>query len=277
MGLTPQGNSWLGSLFDSDDEVPHAASDVVSTVLPSHIAPASVGPTVRVALVPSQAQGARPAAPLAHDVCPPKATARPKHPLLHPKPKRYPSPTNARNRSRSPTRSSTARVAGPSTAATGGMCDDWGLYQVHLRTNHCGWWEVPHGIFDMRAAFRTDDTAAEGTKLNAAFKACMWVLRKHGCQFKIGLASMLGDRWRLYRESSHKWQPTHMFILMVVCGREAAGFAEAGLIAMLRSCDFDVNLNINSKTCDRGGTGPRPEERKHMPHCIYLACRAAAV
>jgi len=91
------------------------------------------------------------------------------------------------------------------------------------------------------------------------------------------MASMLGDRWRLYRESAHKWQPTHMFILMVVGGKEAAGFAEAGLIAMMRSYHVDGDLNINSRNRDRGGTGPRPEERTHMPHYIYLACRAAAV
>ena len=46
--------------------------------------------------------------------------------------------------------------------------------------------------------------------------------------------------------------------MLHVRGREAVGWAEAGLIALLHECgDVDVSLNINHRNNDKGGSGPR--------------------
>jgi hypothetical protein len=150
--------------------------------------------------------------------------------------------------------------------------EEWRSYRVNLLQDK-RWWEWDHGIIDVRALFSTRSTLA-GTQLNKAFEACEWVLRRHACEFKVGMARTLGSRWELYRSSSATWTPSHLFIVLHVRGRDAVGFAEAGLIGMLYACgDYDDDLNINHRNNDRGGSGPRHECELDDWFWVYLAVR----
>ena len=118
--------------------------------------------------------------------------------------------------------------------------------------------------------------ASEGTKLRNAVSAAERILRLHPCEFKFGMARLLGQRWLMYQDSdSDKWRPTHLFLLAEVCGREAAGYMEAALIVQFIDFGTDPELNINLQNHDYGGTGPRAEEFMHHKHFVYLACRAS--
>jgi hypothetical protein len=151
--------------------------------------------------------------------------------------------------------------------------EEWRLYRVNLDKNK-RWWEWDSGIIDLRALFPTRSTALAGTQLNVGFEACGWVLRRHACEFKIGMARTLGSRWELYRSSSDTWTPSHLFIVLHVRGRDAVGFAEAGLIGMLYACgEYDDGLNINRRNNDRGGSGPRHECELDDWFWVYLATR----
>ena len=66
-----------------------------------------------------------------------------------------------------------------------------------------------------------------------------------------------------------------MFIVLHVRGREAVGFAEAGLIGMLHACgEYDNALNINYRNHDKGGSGPRHERELDDWFWVYLATRS---
>ena len=154
--------------------------------------------------------------------------------------------------------------------------DDWRSYRVLLLRDY-RWWEWDHGIIDLRALFPTRSTALAGTQLNVGFEACGWVLRRHACEFKIGMARTLGSRWELYRSSPDTWTPSHLFIVLHVRGRDAVGFAEAGLIGMLHACgEHDDGLNINHRNTDRGGSGPRHECELDDWFWVYLAVRTVS-
>ena len=154
--------------------------------------------------------------------------------------------------------------------------EDWRSYRVNLYKDKC-WWEWDHGIIDLRPLFRTRSSATAGTQLGVGFNACGWVLRRHACQFKVGMARMLGSRWELYRSSPDTWTPSHLFIVMHVRGRDAVGFAEAGLIGMLHACgEYDDGLNVNHRNNDRGGGGPRHECELDDWFWVYLATKSVS-
>ena len=86
------------------------------------------------------------------------------------------------------------------------------------------------------------------------------------------MARTLGSRWELYQASPDRWTPTHVFIVLHVRGRDAVGFAEAGLIGMLKECgEFDDQLNVNYRNNDKGGGGPRHERELDDWFYVYLA------
>ena len=148
---------------------------------------------------------------------------------------------------------------------------DWRPFRVHFHRDKL-WWTWDHGIIDLRAMFHTKDTALAGTQLSVGFTACRWVLRRCVCEFKVGMARRLGARWELYQSSPETWTPTHLFIVLHVRGREAVGWAEAGLIALLCACgDVDVFLNINHRNNDKGGNGPRHDCELGDWFWVYLA------
>ena len=157
---------------------------------------------------------------------------------------------------------------------TGDYTQDWRQYRVNLL--RCGrWWEWDHGIIDLRSLFHTKSNATAGTQLSVAFAACRWVLCRYACDFKVGMARTLGSRWELYQSSPDRWTPTHVFIVLHVRGRDAVGFAEAGLIGMLKECgEFDDQLNVNHRNNDKGGGGPRHERELDDWFYVYLATRS---
>ena len=153
--------------------------------------------------------------------------------------------------------------------------DDWRDFEV--RIYRAGdWWNGASGIIDARVIhFTKNSNACEGAKLDVAFNRCTWALRRHACEFKVGIARLLGARWQMYQASTDKWQPTHLIILLEVPGRTAAGYAEAALIRMLWDSDlYDDMHNINYRNNDKGGTGPRQPEHEHAVYFVYLAVKA---
>ena len=158
--------------------------------------------------------------------------------------------------------------------SSGDYIEDWRPYRVNLH-KELRWWEWDHGIIDLRALYRCKGNATAGTQLRKAFDACQCVLQRHACEFKVGMARSLGGRWELYQTSSVTWTPTHLFIVMLVRGRDAVGFAEAGLIGMLEACgDFNIERNVNKRNRDKGGSGPRHEQELDDLFYVYLATRS---
>jgi hypothetical protein len=154
--------------------------------------------------------------------------------------------------------------------------DDWRSYRVGLYKNKT-WWEWDNGIIDLRPLFQARSSATAGTQLGVGFDACQWVLRRHACEFKVGMARMLGSRWELYQSSPDTWTPSHLFIVMHVRGRDAVGFAEAGLIGMLHACgEYENSLNVNHRNNDRGGSGPRHECELDDWFWVYLATKSVS-
>ena len=157
---------------------------------------------------------------------------------------------------------------------TSDYTQDWRQYRVPLLKCQ-RWWEWAHGIIDLRPLFDTKRNATAGTQLSVAFAASRWVLARHACEFKVGMARTLGSRWELYQSSPDKWTPTHAFIVLHVRGRDAVGFAEAGLIGMLKECgEFDDQLNVNYRNNDKGGGGPRHERELDDWFYVYLATKS---
>ena len=113
------------------------------------------------------------------------------------------------------------------------------------------------------------------SQTSAAHGICLRALRQHPCEFKVVMARSLGCRWQMYRETTG-WRPTHLWMLLKVQGREAAGYAESALITMLQTLDLPANLNMNFKTSGKGGTGPRKPEQMHDTYFIYLAVNVHA-
>ena len=158
--------------------------------------------------------------------------------------------------------------------STGDYIEDWRPYRVNLHKDLL-WWEWDHGIIDLRALYRTKSNAIARTQLCVAFDACRFVLRRHACEFKVGMARSLGGRWELYQSSSVTWTPTHLFIVLLVRGRDAVGYAEAGLIGMLHECgEFDDDLNAHDRNNDKGGSGPPHEHELNNWFYVYLASRS---
>ena len=70
-----------------------------------------------------------------------------------------------------------------------------------------------------------------------------------------------------------EWRPTHLWLLLEVKGREAVGYAEAALIAMLKG-EFPLEQSINWRNRDSGGTG-HPRNDDYGDDCfVYLLCKA---
>ena len=154
--------------------------------------------------------------------------------------------------------------------------EDWRQFRVPLFRDR-NWWTWEHGIIDLRVMYTMSERAAEGTRLREAVKGCRWVIKRHPCEFKIGMARELGVRWSQYLENAEdKWCPTHLFLLAEVRGREAVGYLESALIALVADLDVDEELNRNLQTRDRGGTGPRPPELLDHQYYVYLAVKADA-
>ena len=152
---------------------------------------------------------------------------------------------------------------------------DWRPHEIHWhRSNR--WWEWDEGVINtdvIQQKWRYT-RASEGTKLRNAVSAAERILRLHPCEFKFGMARLLGQCWLMYQDSdSDKWRPTHLFLLTEVCGREAAGYMEAALIGQFIDFGTDTELNINLQNNDYGGTGPRTEEFMHHMYFVYLACK----
>ena len=134
------------------------------------------------------------------------------------------------------------------------------------------WWLQRPGIID--APKERQSAKSEGKTFRVALSDIRWTLSTRTCEFKVGFATYLGNRWELYQQNDGKWTPRYLFMLCTVPDRVSAGFLEAGLIAAIESFDLDHGrLNINWRNNDKGGTGPRKSETSCIPHYIYLAVR----
>ena len=134
------------------------------------------------------------------------------------------------------------------------------------------WSTWHHGIVDLKALWPLKPNCSEGTLLKTAVKRAKHVLDLRDAVFKIGICTCLATRWLMYRDHhTSKWPPSHLFVLLTIPGRTAAGWAEAALIREMRSLLYPGHHNINLLTHDGGGTGPRTFE--NADRLLYLAAR----
>ena len=73
--------------------------------------------------------------------------------------------------------------------------------------------------------------------------------------------------------SNAEWRPTHLWLLLEVHGREAVGYAEAALIAILKA-EFPLEQSVNWHHRDLGGTGHHGKDEYGDDYFVYLACKA---
>ena len=165
----------------------------------------------------------------------------------------------------------------PAPVASDTALDDWSEFRVRMESGY-QWWKLPEGIIDFRNFELDNPTAAEGTQLKNAIFRCRYLINKQikengqQDQFKVGMARLLGDRWRLYQSGGiSRWRPSHLFIIGECRGREAVGFFEAALISLLAGNESWRPYNVNWDTNDRGGTGPRLQEWENARYLLYLA------
>ena len=149
--------------------------------------------------------------------------------------------------------------------------DDWRAIET-FTFKDVPWWETAEGIIDSRIAFPCK-RSSQGHKLQTAVACCKSVLRHHTCQYKIGIARSLGIRWKMYMESKAEWRPTHLWLLLEVEGKEAVGYAEAALIAILKK-EFPLEQCVNWHHRDLGGTGHHGKDEYGSDYFVYLACKA---
>ena len=69
-----------------------------------------------------------------------------------------------------------------------------------------------------------------------------------------------------------KWKPNLLFLVERPGNREAAGFLEAALINYVAHAAISGKC-VNIARRDKGGEGPRNENRAMSPYYIYLAFR----
>ena len=198
-------------------------------------------------------------APL-HNVHVPLATP------VAPPPRRYPLPHEA------------PRPVNPNVLRdrhSGDEEDEWKPYKVGIYPDN-KWWLWGSGIIDLRGIILgLQPSMSEGTLLRKGFAGIKWVLRQQACEHKVGIARLLGVRWEHYQnQDARNWRPSHLFVLLKVQGRVAAGFTEAGLISMQLSLSTPADYNRNLENNDIGGTGPRRDEDMDAPYFIYLATKS---
>ena len=127
----------------------------------------------------------------------------------------------------------------------------------------------------MAPLFPIRPRASEGVQLRTAIDMIKWVLRRRSCEFKVGVATALGYRWQMYRGSDSTWKPSHMFILLRVTGRVAAGWAETVLIHACETVHVPpACCNMNAMRNDLGGAGSAssPDAVRY----VYLAVSPVA-
>ena len=131
---------------------------------------------------------------------------------------------------------------------------------------------VRPGIVNQLTRLTLGRTASEGRRL-------LWCLHKlfrlisRDTEHKIGLAYDAKVRWEYYAKADDAdWKPDVMVLLERASSREAAGFLEAALISAVQNCgQYHMQQNsMNLCRRDIGGTGPRYQENRFMPHYIYV-------
>ena len=159
----------------------------------------------------------------------------------------------------------------PTTVDT--AADEWTEFKVYMRPDN-KWWTWDRGIIDIRLRSGAAAQVSEGSQFRRAFSDIQWVLRRHPCEFKVGITGHIAKRWCSYNQPSSTWVPSHLFFLLMVPGRIAAGYVEGGLICACESLDLDHGrFNINLRHKDSGGTGANNGEFAEDDHFIYLAVR----
>lgn len=278
--MSARVQSWFDTMYDIDDLPSASSSTLLPDVASSVGSPVSTGNLIRADVptpvqhpprfvAPSSVQSFRSAPYVATTVQAHRVVAQP----VVARPPAYVSQSDAAHH---------ADVA-PDVATLSNVCpreplaasDDWRGFKVCINRT-ADWWNGARGIIDARVIhYKKNSNLSEGTHLEVAFARCNWALRRHECEFKVGIARLLGVRWQMYQESTDKWQPSHLIILLDVQGRSAAGYAEAALIRMLWDSDlYDDVHNINYRNNDKGGTGPRQPEHEHAVYFVYLAVKA---
>jgi len=175
--------------------------------------------------------------------------------------------------SRTPTRDGS--VESDSSLGDGLVADtNWREYEV--RYTRSGW-PVESGIINDMKRYTDGRIPAEGRKLKWCLETLDKLHNMHGrrpFEHKIGLCYDAKVRWEFYTdEVESTWRPDLLLLVERPCNRAAAGFLEAGIIAVVCSTPEWRETSINYRRNDHGGTGPRDPKRALLPHYVYIAVR----
>lgn len=174
--------------------------------------------------------------------------------------------------SRTPTRDGSVET--DSSLSDGLVADNnWRVYTT--RYTRSGW-PTESGIINELKRYTDGRTPTEGRRLTW----CLDVLgRLHHrgrrpVEHKVGLCYDAKVRWEWYTDvDDSTWRPDMMLLVDRPCNRAAAGFLEAGLIAVVFNTPAWRETSINHRRNDYGGSGPRNPQRANLPHYVYIAIR----
>ena len=185
-------------------------------------------------------------------------------------------PAGSANRKRHRDEQSDEETTPRSASVESAVDENWKTYETSFDRRGR---PVRPGIVNEMTRMTLGRTAYEGKRLS-------WCLQKlfrlidRDIEHKIGLAYDAKVRWEYYTKADDAdWKPDVMVLLERASSREAASFLEAALISAVQHCgQYHMQQNsMNLYRRDLGGTGPRYEEERFMPHYIYVCIQYKSV
>ena len=150
--------------------------------------------------------------------------------------------------------------------------NDIGDLLVHERPR-IPWPQWETGIINLNRC-RVKFPIKEGHILRQAVSDARKILARARCEYKVGIATSVAQRWNFYQAPDAPWQPSHLFVLSPVKNRSEATYLESGIIAVLEVLYAEKDLSINIRNKDYGGGGARWTETAEAVHFVYLAVKA---
>jgi len=134
------------------------------------------------------------------------------------------------------------------------------------------WPQLERGVINVSRC-RVKFPIKEGNILRLAVSDACKILNRAMCEYKVGIATSVSQRWGFYQDPNANWQPSHLFVLTPVKNRSEATYLESGIIAILEVLYADKDLSINQRNKDFGGGGARWQATADAVHFVYLAVK----
>ena len=134
------------------------------------------------------------------------------------------------------------------------------------------WPQLERGVINVNHC-RVKFPIKEGNILRQAAQDACKILNEAMCEYKVGIATSVSQRWGFYEDPDANWQPSHLFVLTAVKKRSEATYLESGIIAILEVLYADKDLSINQRNKDFGGGGARWQATADAVHFVYLAVK----